>query len=44
MDPVFPSQEKFPIRNLAVNYTGRLAAKFLLSFIDERYIIERNDC
>lgn len=44
MDPVFPSQDKFPIRNLAVNYTGRLAAKFLLSFIDERYIIERNDC
>lgn len=43
MDPILPKQEQYPIRDVAFNYTGRLVAKFLLSFNDERYIIERND-
>jgi hypothetical protein len=43
MDPILPKQEKYPIHDVAFNYTGRLVAKFLLSFDDERYIIERND-
>ncbi|KAJ0163758.1 hypothetical protein CTA2_2458 [Colletotrichum tanaceti] len=40
MDPILPSngeQHPFP-RDVSVNYTGRLLAKFLLSFLDEKYI------
>lgn len=43
MDPILPNQEQenhpFP-RDIAYNYTGRLVAKFLLSFTDEKYIFE----
>lgn len=42
-DPILPKEEKYLIHDEALNYTGRLVAKFLLSFEDERYIIERND-
>lgn len=40
-DPIPPNIEDhlYP-RNLAYNYTGRLVAKFLLSFTDERYIFD----
>ncbi|KAK5664072.1 hypothetical protein OQA88_286 [Cercophora sp. LCS_1] len=43
MDPILPNQERYPIDDVAFNYTGRLVAKFLLSFEDESYIIDRND-
>ncbi|KAK4249901.1 hypothetical protein C7999DRAFT_29575 [Corynascus novoguineensis] len=40
-DPILPNMEDhlYP-RNVAYNYTGRLVAKFLLSFTDERYIFD----
>ena len=39
MDPILPNQEGHPFpRDIAHNYTGRLVAKFLLSFTDEKYI------
>ncbi|GKT52060.1 uncharacterized protein ColSpa_12241 [Colletotrichum spaethianum] len=44
MDPILPSsgeQHPFP-RDVSVNYTGRLVAKFLLSFLDEKYIFGEN--
>jgi hypothetical protein len=38
-DPILPNQEDHPFpRDIAYNYTGRLVAKFLLSFTDEKYI------
>jgi hypothetical protein len=38
-DPILPNQEDHPYpRDIAYNYTGRLVAKFLLSFTDEKYI------
>jgi len=40
-DPILPNIEDHPYpRNLAYSYTGRLVAKFLLSFTDEKYIFE----
>lgn len=40
-DPILPNGDgeshPFP-RDVSVNYTGRLVAKFLLSFLDEKYI------
>lgn len=42
MDPVLPSQENHPFpRDVAVNYTGRLISRFLLSFTDEKYIFDQ---
>jgi hypothetical protein len=36
---ILPNQESHPYpRDIAYNYTGRLVAKFLLSFTDEKYI------
>ncbi|KAK3898075.1 hypothetical protein C8A05DRAFT_19276 [Staphylotrichum tortipilum] len=40
-DPILPNTEDHPYpRNLAYSYTGRLLAKFLLSFTDEKYIFD----
>ncbi|KAK4151247.1 hypothetical protein C8A00DRAFT_36106 [Chaetomidium leptoderma] len=40
-DPILPNIEDHPYpRNVAHNYTGRLVAKFLLSFTDEKYIFD----
>ncbi|KAH6624364.1 hypothetical protein B0J18DRAFT_176718 [Chaetomium sp. MPI-SDFR-AT-0129] len=39
-DPILPSGEDLHPRNMSYNYTGRLVAKFLLSFTDERYIFD----
>lgn len=41
MDPILPNIQAghFP-RNIQENYTGRLVAKFLLSFLDETYIFD----
>jgi hypothetical protein len=41
-DPILPNNEEhvYP-RNVAYDYTGRLVAKFLLSFTDEKYIFGR---
>ncbi|KAK1987188.1 hypothetical protein LZ30DRAFT_580417 [Colletotrichum cereale] len=44
MDPILPSngeQHPFP-RDVSVNYSGRLVSKFLLSFLDEKYIFGEN--
>ncbi|KAK2029868.1 hypothetical protein LX32DRAFT_587774 [Colletotrichum zoysiae] len=44
MDPILPSngeQHPFP-RDVSVNYTGRLVSKFLLSFMEEKYIFGEN--
>ncbi|KAK1599155.1 uncharacterized protein LY79DRAFT_210059 [Colletotrichum navitas] len=44
MDPILPSngeQHPFP-RDVSVNYTGRLVSRFLLSFLDEKYIFGEN--
>lgn len=41
-DPILPNTEEHPYpRNVGYNYTGRLVAKFLLSFTDEKYILDR---
>ncbi|TDZ61610.1 hypothetical protein CTRI78_v004228 [Colletotrichum trifolii] len=38
-DPILDNDEEHPFpRDVAVNYTGRMVAKFLLSFEDEKYI------
>jgi hypothetical protein len=40
-DPILPNTEDHPYpRNVSYNYTGRLVAKFLLSFTDEKYIFD----
>lgn len=40
-DPILPNTEDYPYpRNVSHNYTGRLVAKFLLSFTDERYLLD----
>lgn len=42
MDPILPTQENHPFpRDVAVNYTGRLVSRFLLSFTDEKYIFDQ---
>ncbi|KAK0736861.1 hypothetical protein B0T21DRAFT_287814 [Apiosordaria backusii] len=39
-DPILPNVEEHPYpRDVGFNYTGRLVAKFLLSFQQEKYII-----
>lgn len=39
MDPILPNMEDYPFpRDITENYNGRLLAKFLLSFTNERYI------
>ncbi|KAK1674463.1 hypothetical protein BDP55DRAFT_553952 [Colletotrichum godetiae] len=43
-DPILPSDDAhhpFP-SDVSVNYTGRLVSKFLLSFMDEKYIFGEN--
>jgi hypothetical protein len=41
MDPMLPNDEDHPYpRDTSFNYTGRLVAKFLLSFTSEKYIFE----
>lgn len=43
MDPILPNEEDHPYpRDTSFNYTGRLVAKFLLSFTDEKYILDGN--
>ncbi|KAI1769101.1 hypothetical protein GGR53DRAFT_461890 [Hypoxylon sp. FL1150] len=40
-DPILPNQEGHPFpRDVSLNYTGRLIARFLLSFTDERYLFD----
>ncbi|KAI1143949.1 hypothetical protein F5Y05DRAFT_11726 [Hypoxylon sp. FL0543] len=40
-DPILPNQEGHPFpRDVSLNYTGRLVARFLLSFADERYLFD----
>ncbi|KAI0382991.1 hypothetical protein F5Y04DRAFT_37171 [Hypomontagnella monticulosa] len=40
-DPILPNQEGHPFpRDVSLNYTGRLLARFLLSFTDERYLFD----
>ncbi|KAI0603551.1 hypothetical protein F4775DRAFT_588069 [Biscogniauxia sp. FL1348] len=40
-DPILPDQEMHPYpRDVSLNYTGRLLARFLLSFTDERYLFD----
>ncbi|KXJ94279.1 hypothetical protein Micbo1qcDRAFT_193487 [Microdochium bolleyi] len=40
-DPILPNEETHPYpRNVSLNYTGRLIARFLLSFTDERYLFD----
>ncbi|KAF9877337.1 hypothetical protein CkaCkLH20_05037 [Colletotrichum karsti] len=45
MDPILPNgngeAHPFP-RDVSVNYTGRMVAKFLLSFLDEKYIFSES--
>ncbi len=39
MDPILGNMESHPFpRDVSYNYTGRLTAKFLLSFQNENYI------
>jgi hypothetical protein len=43
MDPIMNNMEHHPFpRVVDVNYTGRMTAKFLLSFVDETYIFGRD--
>ncbi|KAI1337747.1 hypothetical protein F5Y15DRAFT_389012 [Xylariaceae sp. FL0016] len=40
-DPILPDQETHPYpRDIALDYTGRLLARFLLSFTDEKYLFD----
>ncbi|KAI1655054.1 hypothetical protein F4813DRAFT_368417 [Daldinia decipiens] len=40
-DPILPNHEGHPFpRDVSLNYTGRLVARFLLSFTDERYLFD----
>jgi len=40
-DPILPNEGTHPFpMNVSLNYTGRLIAKFLLSFIEERYLFD----
>lgn len=41
MDPIAPGDDIHPYpRDVALDYTGRLASKFLLSFTDEKYVFD----
>ncbi|KAI0128954.1 hypothetical protein BJ170DRAFT_354866 [Xylariales sp. AK1849] len=40
-DPILPNQENHPFpRDVSFNYTGRLLARFLLSFLDDKYLFD----
>ncbi|KAK8138341.1 hypothetical protein PG984_001721 [Apiospora sp. TS-2023a] len=40
-DPDLPNEESHPYpRNVSINYTGRLVSRFLLSFLDEKYLFD----
>ncbi|KAI1467064.1 uncharacterized protein F4812DRAFT_430994 [Daldinia caldariorum] len=40
-DPILPNHEGHPFpRDVSLNYTGRLVARFLLSFTEERYLFD----
>ncbi|KAI1505440.1 hypothetical protein F5X99DRAFT_367997 [Biscogniauxia marginata] len=40
-DPILPDRETHPYpRDVSLNYTGRLLARFLLSFTDEKYLFD----
>ncbi|EMR70922.1 putative fungal zn binuclear cluster domain containing protein [Eutypa lata UCREL1] len=40
-DPILPNGETHPYpRDVSLNYTGRLLARFLLSFTDEKYLFD----
>lgn len=40
-DPILPDQEGHPFpRDISLNYTGRLVARFMLSFLDEKYLFD----
>lgn len=40
-DPILPNQESHPFpRDISLNYTGRLVARFMLSFLDEKYLFD----
>ncbi|KAI1878171.1 uncharacterized protein JN550_000353 [Neoarthrinium moseri] len=40
-DPILPNQETHPFpRDVSLNYTGRLLARFLLSFVDDKYLFD----
>jgi hypothetical protein len=40
-DPILPNQEGHPFpRDVSFNYTGRLVARFILSFLDEKYLFD----
>jgi hypothetical protein len=40
-DPILPNQENHPFpRDVSFNYTGRLLSRFLLSFLDEKYLFD----
>lgn len=40
-DPDLPNEESHPYpRDVSINYTGRLVSRFLLSFLDEKYLFD----
>ncbi|KAH8673554.1 hypothetical protein BX600DRAFT_508805 [Xylariales sp. PMI_506] len=40
-DPILPNQESHPFpRDVSFNYVGRLLSRFLLSFMDEKYLFD----
>lgn len=40
-DPILPNHENHPFpRDISFNYTGRLLARFMLSFLDEKYLFD----
>ncbi|KAK8874051.1 fungal zn binuclear cluster domain containing protein [Apiospora arundinis] len=40
-DPILPNEESHPYpRDVSASYTGRLVSRFLLSFLDEKYLFD----
>lgn len=40
-DPILPNDETHPFpRDVSFNYSGRLLARFLLSFLDDKYLFD----
>ncbi|KAK8088798.1 hypothetical protein PG997_003759 [Apiospora hydei] len=40
-DPILPNEDSHPYpRDLSISYTGRLVSRFLLSFLDEKYLFD----
>lgn len=40
-DPILPNEESHPYaRDVSISYTGRLVSRFLLSFLDEKYLFD----